>query len=225
MRRRGRRRGGFHEPSLVPLADMLTNTVGVMVFIMIFTVLTAGGVVVVKRLPLEREVQLSAIHFICRGGRIFAIDPALMKKFNDSFDSGPKSYAAVEGWVKKFNQVKLEDEEVSLHGEGDVSYSSDGFTKTARMSLLLVVAPRDGRGDDLTSLAREDSPFQQVLRRNSPKERFANFSVYPDSLDIFSKAREVAVGHLNYDYGWFPMEAEKPLRFNLTGGGYAPHVQ
>jgi len=41
-RRRGGRRS-FSGPTLVPLADMLTNTVGVTIFIMIFTVLAAGG--------------------------------------------------------------------------------------------------------------------------------------------------------------------------------------
>ena len=41
MTRRSRRRlrAPFHDTSLVPMADMLTNTVGVMVFILIFTVL------------------------------------------------------------------------------------------------------------------------------------------------------------------------------------------
>ena len=54
---RRRVRPQFHEPSLVPMADMLTNTVGVVLFILIFTVLTAGAAVVINELASRRETD------------------------------------------------------------------------------------------------------------------------------------------------------------------------
>lgn len=38
-----RPRSQFRQPTLVPLADMLTNTVGIVIFILVFIVLAAGG--------------------------------------------------------------------------------------------------------------------------------------------------------------------------------------
>lgn len=81
--RRSRRRAQFHEPSLVPLADMLTNTVGIVVFILIFTVLTAGGVVIAKRLPMEHPTEAEPAWFVCRNGRVFPMRHDLMERFKD----------------------------------------------------------------------------------------------------------------------------------------------
>lgn len=69
---RRRQQSQFHEPSLVPLADMLTNTVGIVVFILIFTVLTTNGAMVTTRLPIEREVNIDATkYYICANGNIY----------------------------------------------------------------------------------------------------------------------------------------------------------
>lgn len=55
MRMRRRRGVDPVQPSLVPMVDLLSNTVGALVFIMIFTVMAASGVVVLKRLPMEHS--------------------------------------------------------------------------------------------------------------------------------------------------------------------------
>ena len=63
-------------PSLVPMVDLLSNTVGALVFIMIFTVMAASGVVVVKRLPLEHKTESEPINFLCEKDRIIPLDNA-----------------------------------------------------------------------------------------------------------------------------------------------------
>jgi hypothetical protein len=58
MRRTHLRRNS-HEPTLVPMADMLTNTVGIVIFILIFIVLATGGVGVAKGLPRKLSPEKS----------------------------------------------------------------------------------------------------------------------------------------------------------------------
>jgi hypothetical protein len=53
---------------------MLTNTVGIVLFILIFTVLTAGGVLVAKRFPIDRETNHKPLYYFCDGGRLLFLD-------------------------------------------------------------------------------------------------------------------------------------------------------
>ena len=71
----------FDEPSLVPLADMLTNTVGISVFILIFTVLTAGGAIIAKRFPMEHSTKKSDVTYICWGDRLYPLPDELIEQF------------------------------------------------------------------------------------------------------------------------------------------------
>jgi hypothetical protein len=53
---------------------MLTNTVGIVLFILIFTVLTAGGVLVAKRFPVEQPTNRKPLFYFCSGGRVLPLD-------------------------------------------------------------------------------------------------------------------------------------------------------
>jgi hypothetical protein len=218
MRKR-RARAQFHEPSLVPLADMLTNTVGVTVFILIFTVLTAGGVVIAKRLPLEHATDASPIHFLCAGNRVLPLESSrLIREFIDPIGR-PGSYYAVAGWLKKFNARRIEDEYFVATGDGDARYLDLGpFYRSATLDLTVVCTPREGAGEDLAALKQESSRLRQMLRERQPRDHFAHFFVWPDSLEVFAAARALAE-EMKYATGWSPREGGDALRFTLTGGG------
>jgi hypothetical protein len=226
MKRR-RSRAHFHEPSLVPLADMLTNTVGIMVFILIFTVLTAGGVVVVKRLPMEQRTEARPLHFLCTKGRILPLNLGPMtNQFLEPLGK-PGSYDAVAGWIKKFNARQVEDEFFVAKGEGEAHYSDNYFSRSVELELAVAFTPRDGQGETIEEMKKPNSRFRQTLQSNQPKDRFAYFIVQSDSLDLFAQARSVAIRELGFGYGWMPLKAGEPVRVALTGtsGGYTPTTQ
>src|SRR5262249_16767429 len=159
--------GRFHEPSLVPLADMLTNTVGIMVFILIFTVLTAGGAVVVKRLPMERTSDAKPVHFVCAKGRIRPLnEEALVDDFMAPLGK-PRSYGELTRWLVKFNAREVADRYFKGKGEGEASSDETPFGQP-RVSLALALVPIEGVGDTEAELDRPGAVVATTLAQLDP---------------------------------------------------------
>lgn len=222
------RKARFHEPSLVPLADMLTNTVGIVVFILIFTVLTAGGVVVTKRLPMERTSDTKPVTFVCAEGHLLPlpIDDDFVDRFLEPLGK-PKSYNDVDRWIKGFNAHILENQYFVAKGEGEANYTESALgTKSVRLALVLAFMPKAGAGDTVDDLERASSTLLRTLAKYSPSERFAYFIVTDDCIDVFVKARQIAMARLGYGYGWRPAKRDEPVRVVISGrGGYTPNPQ
>jgi hypothetical protein len=215
----------FHEPSLVPLADMLTNTVGITLFILIFTVLTTGGVVIAKRLPMEQKTQAEPLHFVCVNNRLLPLDfEGLAKKFVEPL--GEPTYKDFGEWVRKYNTRQIEDEYFVVRGKGEVHYTEEDGRKRAIPRLSVKFTPRDGQGETIMDLQESNARFRQLLRAYTPKKYFVYFDVYPDSLDIFEAARKVAV-ESHFSTGWEPQGLGETIGFCLgkSCGGHTPVKQ
>jgi hypothetical protein len=204
------KRSRFHEPSLVPLADMLTNTVGIVVFILIFTVLTAGGAVVAKRLPMERASDKKALWFLCTKGRVLPMpaDRAFVDKFVE-----PLLKLKLKDQIQMFNDRTLEDKYFTVKGE------ADGF------SFALTYNPKLSTGDTVDNIERANSALARTLAKYSSSKYFAYFYVADDSIDAFVKARLVTT-QAGFGYGWAPAKHGQPIRLGLgSGGGGGPRPQ
>jgi hypothetical protein len=197
---------------------MLTNTVGIIVFILIFTVLTAGGVVLAKRLPMEHETSAEPMHFVCLGGRIMPINDDLTEDFVKPLGK-PTSYYQVDAWIGRFNARRMEDDYFVLTGEGEVERFDLGFYKSASLDLTVVFTPKENAGETVQQLKSDGSRFRQTLRAGAGKNRFVHFMVSPDSLEVFDTARAIAIAEMSFGTGWRPMNEDKRIRFNLTGRG------
>jgi hypothetical protein len=210
--RRKRRRAAFYEPSLVPLADMLTNTVGIVVFILIFTVLVAGGVVVAKRLPLERQTEAKPLHFLCAGNRVMPLDTETP---TDRFIAtiGQPTFSGMYSWVEKFKAQRYEDEYFVVTGSGSVV--DFGFSRQADVSWEF--APKPGTGETAAEMASQMSRFRRRLQAEDPQKTFVHFFVRPDSLDVFLAARNLAADQLGFGTGWVPRDEKEPIRFGPGG--------
>ena len=214
-RRRGGRRESRTELSLVPMADLLTNTVGALVFIMIFTVLTAGGGVILKKLPLEKNTEAEPLNFVCEGGRIIPLDSdALAEKIRERWGEPPTLVSfddvlAFRAWIERLNTIQVEDDYFVAKGEGRFV----GDTPIASVALTV----KKGAGETEEDIAREDSAFRRALAAHKPEERFVHFFVRPDSLDVFFAARDMAIEQSSYRTGWMPLGQIEPLRFSNYG--------
>jgi hypothetical protein len=211
----------FAEPSLVPLADLLSNTVGVMVFIFIFTVVTASGASVPKVFPMERPSHLPFVLLVCRGDRLYALDAdAAIEDFLAPL--GKPSFNTVDTWVARFNERRTRVDSFDLAGEGNAEHQDLGFRQTVSLDLAVVASPRANRGGTAADLRRPGSELRVFLDRHPPSHRFIYFVVYPDALRNFQAARG-AVRDAGYRTGWNPQAADQPLRFGLgRGGGVVP---
>lgn len=218
-RRRSRER--FHQPSLVPLADMLTNTVGIILFILIFTVLATAGVIDdpgdQTGLPMEHKTEATALHFLCTKNLLLPVDETLQKTFLEPLGK-PTSYDEVDEWVKKFNAHRVESEYFIVQGEGEAHYTNLGFQQRASLELSLKFKPREGKGETSADLKLASARFLEILKKHAPEERFVYFIVHPDSIEIFKAARALAM-EKHFATGWMPLPAEVSLSFVVAGGG------
>jgi hypothetical protein len=218
MMRTRRTQAQFDEPSLVPLADMLTNTVGIMVFILIFTVLTAGGAVIAKRLPMEHSTKKSDVTFICWGNRLYPFPDELIEEFIKPLGKPEQSVSGFHEFVEKFKARKLENKYVKLTGEAEVETTTTLTGTRTGLDLTLVCTPKDGAGETGEELQRGDSAFRRILANSDPEKKFLMFMVRPDSIDVFGAARDTAAVD-QFGTGWSPQLGDEPLRFSLTGQG------
>jgi len=208
---RRNRRSTFNEPSLVPLADMLANTVGVMVFIFIFTVITAGGASMLKTLPLERSSDLKFVTVVCSGDRALPLDQvALIDEFMRPL--GRPTPESLGQWLDQFLEHRLAGENADVSGEIGSS------------SLVFKIKPYLNRGETAAALKRSGSRFRTFLGGFDPKERFVHFLVYPDGLRAFKEARSIALEN-RFATGWMPLPADELIRFGSGGGGRTPTTE
>jgi hypothetical protein len=213
-----RRRKHFHEPSLVPLADLLTNTVGIAIFILIFTVLTAGGAAIAKRLPMEHATSTDPLRFFCTAGRVLPLDEKLSDRLTK--DLGKPTYDTAHDWVQRFNAGRIEDPHFVVTGEGAVM---EVFMSRS-LDLTAIYTPKPEAGEAAAVAAEAGSAFRRRLAAENPAKKFAHFNVAPDGIAAFVAARAVA-HELGFETGWRPIGAGEPLRFSLSGGGQRATAQ
>lgn len=211
MRRRFKR-PHFTEPSLVPMADMLTNTVGIIIFILIFTVLTAGGALIAKRLPMERATKAQSLDFFCAGNRVLPMDSnRLAEEFARPFERTVRSWN-MDDWISRFNERKIEDEYFEVTG------NAMGFAAINFFRVAVVFTPKPGKGEIATEMRSPDSRYRQVLKKYQPSTHFVNLFVRPDSIAAFEAARAEAA-QMGFSVGWWPLDEKDPARISMTSGG------
>lgn len=208
MRRR-RKQPEVVQPSLVPMVDLLSNTVGALVFIMIFTVMAASGVVVLKRLPLEHSTSAEPANFLCEKDRILPLDnESLSLKLRKKWGR-PTSIFDIYSWIARYDGIEVEDDHFIARGESRVTYSTYSFST--------LFTPKPDGGYPKTKIQNPDSPFRQRLAALNRKSQFVHFFVRPDGIDSFFLARKIAADEMGLGTGWMPMDTDQPLRFVSKG--------
>jgi len=203
---------------LVPLADMLSNTVGIMLFILAFTVLQTGGVLIPKRLPMERkDKDRKPVFFVCCNERLLPLDGDLSDKLSEGL--GDPTYETAESWVARFNRARAEDDFFTVEPNGEARFNRGAFESSVRLALTASYRPKPNAGDTRDGLKTAGSLFDIRISTLSKEDRFCYFLVYPDSVELFREARDYAESKFGISSGWSPAIAGEPIKFNLRGGG------
>jgi len=188
---RVRLRGNSHntEPSLVPLADMLSNTVGIMLFILIFTVLATAGATVSRNFPIEHSSTKRAIFVVCAHGKLYSVDLT---------DLARRAYLSETQQRLDFDklQSKIETEHVEMQGK--LRQGADG-----RLAFAVAFTPRPEGGETTDRIATGSTAMTAMLDHNDPAKVFIYYFVTSDSIDAFLAARAVSVAK-GFEYGWEP---------------------
>ncbi|MBE9117401.1 hypothetical protein IQ249_15990 [Lusitaniella coriacea LEGE 07157] len=234
MRRRRQRKSVAPTQNLDSFLDILTNTVGVLMFISLFVTLVTAQAGNIIRTPLLSTSNKTAHFFEVKGDRAAYLDTVsatnqVAQFINSlpfcgepSFSRDPDSvlYEYYRQQREEYDRCYLERNaqlqnyrattkyyEVKLYGEG----------------LSLAFLPvEDQPGESPQDLQQTNSDFQQVLKKLNPKNDYLAFIVRPDSFKVFREARKLAWSE-GFDVGWEPMPRDRAIIFGT--GGRAVGVQ
>ena len=218
-----RRAALFEQPSLVPMADMVTNTVGIMLFILIFVSLSAGGVVVARHLPRERHTDAKVIWMFCSHGRVVHFD-ALALAEEMARPLGAPTFDTALVWARNYSARKVETDQLLVDGQA-IADINDGSSRTSvHIKKYINIRHKPNQGDDITAIKTPDSAFQRLMVQKSKTADFFFFFVTPDSIQLFRAARD-QLAESGFGVGWSPLGPNEPARISLTGTGREATIQ
>ncbi|HIK25491.1 MAG: hypothetical protein P3X23_001690 [Thermosynechococcus sp. Uc] len=218
--KRSRARPQVQAPSqnLDSFLDVLTNTVGVMIFVCLFASLTAAVSPALVRTPIARETRKQVYFFECRENRVLPLEEDQASK-------------AIDHHLRRITENPFAD----LHQIQQQLESFRHSTRYYNVHLSLVrnqgqpilqtlFEPRDrSGGESPRTMEKPSSNFRRTIDRLLPGRYSLVFFVRPDSFDCFRAARAIA-WRSGFDVGWEPMAEGRAIIF-VSGGGRRVTVQ
>ena len=226
MRQRRQRNSQINQ-NLDSFLDILTNTVGVLMFIGLFVSLLAVEAGTIIRTPLRADTNKKGQYFEVRNNQVFnlsdsRIDDAIYKvtltlprcsqpDISENIPAYLYDYYLQE--VEKYNtcirnrNAKLQTFSYD-NGDYIVSFTEQGSIKYAANTFA--------QGESAKDLRKSESQFNQVLEQFNPDAHYIAFIVRPDSFPAFRAARQEA-WNLGYEVGWEPLPQEQALIFGSGG--------
>jgi hypothetical protein len=176
------------------LLDVVTNVIGALFFVIIYTVLSGMDIQgTITTPPMVSQTNTKPVYFECRNKTIIFPDiDGLVKEMIDT-TSGKIAKSAAEN---NFYKAQL-----GLGNRG----------------LLVRLDPiAEATGENEQNLRNVASSYQQKLNDFSSQEYHIFFFVREDSIELFHAARKVAKNK-GFKVGWEPLHSATSL--TLGGGG------
>jgi hypothetical protein len=205
MRRRARLGPGAQ--NLDSFLDIMTNTVGVLVFVLLFVTLSAADASVLVRTPLRQESKKDALFFEVRGTRVLHVDT---EKVNADIERLRRRLPEINLYTYEYAREMLEGFQTSTQDyrvrmAGSIEYGL-GLTYTARPDA----------GVPLASLADTGAEYAAILGASDPAKVYLAFIVRPDGFEAFREARKIA-WEKGYQVGWEPFTQDRTLSLGASG--------
>ena len=198
MRRPKRVRGRAAPSNLDSFLDTLTNTVGVMIFVLLFVTLSAADATILVKTPLRTATQKEEIFFEVRGDRVAHLDTkAGSSEFSRFMEGLPRP--------SLWNLAYIVERVYDFSGDtGNHSVSVVGNIMSGNLGLSYRM--KENVGDTLKALRRADSHFQRILARADTSRQFVAFIVREDGFEAFREARKQATAR-GFQSGWEPIRS------------------
>lgn len=218
MYRRPRSSEGASILNLDSLMDILSCLVGVMLFLVIYTVLELGSTSyeVSVPTPRDRPVDSRRVLVVANGGTIRGLDST--QPLSDLV-AGIRTVALedIEDVVREANVSPPTDQ----HFQYRLDFDPEGSVLDPNVREFDVEV-REIPGEVGDSLHQLDSgSFDQLLESLDPRFVWIEFAVDPVSLDVFRRARDIAEER-GFATRWGPLELDFPVRFDLAAGSDGP---
>jgi hypothetical protein len=204
--------------NLDSLMDILTCTVGLMLFIVTFAMLEAQGVRFKMTTPIVQDAPdySNRKFFICSDSTIRFLD--LEHAVNELFGDWKLTYRNVPSVVKSANEKQVADRYFTYRLDyNEWTRENDKGDLTRSRSISLIIDKRsDAAGETIGEIRQADSYFMMQLKKFNPEKAWVVFSVDGKSLEIFRAARQLCQER-EIETGWDPGKIEFPYREVIVG--------
>ena len=245
MRRRNKKINTVPEQNLDSFPDILTNTVGVLMFISLFVTLITveadsnpksqtnskvkSDTDSIIRTPLASQTNKRARFFEIRDNKITYINDAQVRTETDKVIGNLPTCKRPEMSRDSEYANRINSYRYCLQNRASRLINFQTKTKYYKVTMvnpssfsLLYEPIQTQPGETEQEFSQSTSDFNQVLRELDPNEDYLAFIVRPNSFASFRAAREIAWKQ-GFDVGWEPHNIGRPIVFGL--GGRAIGVQ
>jgi len=216
MYRKPRARHSAGILDLDSLMDILSCLVGVMLFLVMYTVLELGSATYTAEVPVALGLPPGSERVVvyAHGGTVRILDARAPL---DALLSGFEivRYDEAARFVRQANERAPTDQhfQYSLTYQDRVSAFGDPLG-----TLDLLIEERSGMVGDSVHELDEQSRYATLLDAFDPDDVWLVFAVDGESLDVFRRAREMAMTR-GFSTGFDAVEAGLPLTHTLSAGG------
>jgi hypothetical protein len=228
MRSRARRRMPNTGQNLDSFLDVLTNVVGVLIFVSIFASLAATGggnpkTRVTIQTPLSSPTKKEGLWFEIQNKKVshLNLDKVRAKELELS-GSLPNCNKPTS--IDPASQSNYQSCLLSILGrQSNFRVDTENYrVKTVDQGVSLLFEPLSPNiGETSTQFTTTDSAYKQVLSKFNPKQNYLIFIVRPDSFETFRTARKLA-WEAGYEVGWEPHPKGSPIKIRTIVGSELP---
>jgi hypothetical protein len=183
--------------------DIMTNTVGVLVFVLLFVTLAAADATILVRTPLRAFTEKEPVFFEVVEGRVIHMETEV-------------GSARVQAFMESLPRINWYNYEYVLDRMDGFSTSTGNYVVDFSGGMGVRYRAREGVGESANVVKDTASAYQRVLKGMNPENEYAAFIVRPDGLEAFRAAREVATRR-GFASGWEPFTAESEITFGSGG--------
>jgi len=232
MRSRARRRNNQVTQNLDSFLDVLTNTVGVLMFISLFVTLIATGgsskTKITIQTPLSTSTDKESLWFEIKDNKVSHLDLRTVREkeleLTGNLPNCNKPRGSVGSTDYAFRQENYQSCLFSTLGrQTNFRANTKNYNvRTVDDGISLLFNPAsEGVGENTTQLNAAGSQFQQVLAKYNSQKDYLIFIVRPDSFEAFREARKKA-WDAGYEVGWEPHPQEAPIKIRTILGSELP---
>ena len=232
MRSRARRRNNQINQNLDSFLDVLTNTVGVLMFISLFVTLIATGgsskSKITIQTPLSSPTDKESLWFEIKDNKVSYLDLRQVREkeleLSSNLPNCNKPSGAVGSADYNLRQNNYQSCLFSVIGrQSNFRATTQNYNvRTVDEGVSLLFEPVSTEvGEATGQLNGTDSQFQQVLAKNDLNKDYLVFIVRPDSFEAFREARKQA-WQAGYEVGWEPHPQNAPIKIRTILGSELP---
>ncbi|ELS00872.1 hypothetical protein Xen7305DRAFT_00005730 [Xenococcus sp. PCC 7305] len=208
--------------------DVLTNTVGVLVFICLFVYLVTAQATTTIRTPVVTKSEKKARFFEVRNQRVnYLYDEEIDRQLKNLVSSLPTCYkpdipdhislGLYDYYLDKIRDYRSCTEKKIATIEN--FQTTNKYYSVAIVGQSIVYEPKSSvKGETSVELSKNNSEFKKILDNINPETEFLAFIVKADSYETFRAARQEAWNR-GLDVGWEPQTVDAEIAFRIFGSG------